>query len=240
MNQLFFKSSCTGNYLKNRTRIIQLRNSLVLPLLFSGSCVSFCIRTTGKRLQRSRCLFIKNFRRIVQIKRRCRCHCINGARLCIHNDAAGTIGHFEFAHHLSHTFFQVILQRNVQRQIQRIAIFGIVGCGIPIGHFFSVGSLRGNNTAVYPCQIFLILIFQTILTIAISVGKANDGGSQFILWVIPFCSGLCRNTGQIQIIKVFQNGICCILFHLLFQDVIPSLCLKALCHIFCRNVQLTC
>ena len=104
----------------------------------------------------------------------------------------------ELFHHLGHTLFQIVLHGGIQRQIQGCAGLRLIGGGIPIGHLLAVCRLCGNDSAVYAGQVFVILIFQTVLSVAVTVGKTDDCRRQFILGIIPPCGRLCSHKGELH------------------------------------------
>ena len=222
IDQVFLKRRCRSHNFNGRTRRVDLTDRLVPPLFFSGFQICVLILRFRQFFQLCCHNGIVDLRGIVQVEGRAGRHGVDRTGFRVHDDAGGTVVDLELLHHFRHALFQIVLQGGVQCQIQGRTVLRIIGGGIPVGHFLTVGTLCRNDSAVHAGEVVVVLIFQTILSVAVAVGEADDCSCQFILGIVPPCGRLLADKGQLQFIEICGDLVRHIFFHLGFQHVVAT------------------
>ena len=243
-NCFFFKSSRTCNNLKNRTRNVKLCYCLVFPLLLSCRHIRFVILFLCERFHHSSGFILCNkliwvelriklhilrhlcnhlvgyITGVVKVKSRRSCHCKNSTCFCIHNYSACSVLDLEFAYCLLKIFFKGILKCSVNCQVNRITILRFVCFCISVRHFVSVSILCRNYLSVSTCKILVILSFNAILSVTVTICKADYRCCKFILRIVSFC--ILFNLDGIHILFVHKCSyfISNRFFNLCFQNLI--------------------
>ena len=184
---VFLQRHGGGNDLESGTGDVALGHRLVGP--HGGEQISLQVAVflrvhgvsagsklfTGDRIHRPR---------VVQVEAARRRHCQNGSGLDVHHDSARTVLRRMVGNRLLQLLLQKVLYRAVNGRMQIVAVHGFNIAGVVERHFVSVGISRLNVVSVNAAQIFIILIFQSVKSHAVTAGESQDVRRQRVCGVI--------------------------------------------------------
>ena len=205
VDDLFLKCRRRGNGLENRTRVVQLSNRLILPLLLTENTLLLCYLVLGLALllhlsEQVKVVLARKLRRGVQIVGRRGSHCEHSARLTVHYDTTGAVYYRMLRYALLEVLLQIVLQYLVKRQHKAVSVGSVENVIVFVLNTVSetVGTIK--RLAVRAAEIIVVIRLKTVNAVAVKVREPDNVGRERAVWIVALARLLGDDTIRAYII----------------------------------------